>query len=546
MKRLLLGLSCLALSFSQQSLAQAQYAFRISFVNKNGTASLSEASTFLSERALSRRQAQGIAVDSLDLPVSPDYLDSVLTLTGGVLHVTSRWFNQCVLLLSDTSQMPALRSKNYVSSVARVGYFPSPLHLKGNPAGAALHANAQKPAGDAAYYGQSYTQTALVHGDALHDAGFKGAGKLIAVLDVGFLEINTHAGFDSLRNSGRILETHNFLTNSSNVDAYTIHGTASLSTMAGYEPGLYVGSAPLAAYALYITDDNYNEQPVEEDMLIAGLERADSLGADIANLSLGYNIFTGPITGAYTPDSLNGHGTLPAKAVNLATARGIFCVVSAGNEGGNSWNYLLSPGDADSALTVGAVDANKVPAGFSGPGPNASGRVKPDICMMGNPAVVFLSFNGIGGSTGTSFAAPQAAGYAACLWQAAPGATPYALRQAIIQSADHYSNPTPKLGYGVPDFSLALQQLGVAPTEPVVAAVRVGPVPFQGFLRVYLPEASTDYQLGLYHIGGAMVWQGSLSAGMQEVQLPGELAKGIYLLKVSGEKGVVVKRLVKE
>lgn len=542
MKKLLLTLAAIAF-LTQQGLAQAQHAYRISFVNKSGTASPGDAASFLSERALNRRLTQGIAVDSLDLPVSPAYLDSTLTITGGVLHLISKWFNYCVILLSDTSQLPALRARSFVRSVARVGYFSSPLHLR--PVQEALP-SVPKPAGDAAFYGQSYTQTALVNGDALHDSDYLGAGKLIAVLDVGFLEVSTHTGLDSLRNSGRIVDGHNFLKNNSEVDAYTIHGTASLSTMAGYEPGLYVGSAPLAQYALYITDDNYAEQPVEEDMLVAGLERADSLGADIASMSVGYNIFDGPgVAGAYSQDSLNGHATLPARAVNTATTRGMFCVVSAGNEGGNSWNFLLSPGDADSALTVGAVTLDKIPAFFSSPGPNSSGRIKPDICMMGDPVSVFLSFNMVGNSSGTSFAAPQAAGYAACLWQAVPGATPYQLRQAIIKSADHYNSPTPKLGYGVPDFSQALQYLNI-PQVMAGTALQVGPVPFENMLRVFLPAAAKDYQLALYHIGGALVWKGSGAPGIRDIHLTKDLSAGIYLLKVTGAQGTEVRRLVKK
>lgn len=550
MKRwlLCLALGLMAFGINQKAVAQAQYAFRVAFVNKAGTASFSDAGSFLSARALSRRAAQGIALDSLDLPVSPAYLDSTLTLTGGLRHVTSRWFNQCVILLTDTSQIPLLRNKSYVRSVALVGYFSTPLHLKSSGSNGSLSQNntALKGAGTPAYYGQSYTQTALVNGDALHDAGYTGNGKLIAVLDMGFLELNTHQGFDSLHHSGRLVETHNFLTANSTVDVSSIHGTASLSAMAGYEPGVYVGSAPHASYALYLTEDAYTEQPVETDMMVAGLERADSLGVDISSISLGYNIFTGPVMAAYTHDSLSGDATLPARAVNLATKRGMLCVVAAGNEGGNSWDYLLTPGDADSALTVGAVDAGKVVAAFSSPGPNASGRVKPDICMMGNPATVFLNGNTIGASSGTSFATPQAAGFAACLWQAVPTATPYDLRQAIVASADHYTAPETKLGYGVPDFGLAMQQLHVSPAPMPALDINVGPVPFRHLLKLTLPSVTGSYHLSLFGMNGALLWQSRMAAGTWEVNMPADLASGIYFLKVTGEKGTVVRKLVKD
>jgi len=49
----------------------------------------------------------------------------------------------------------------------------------------------------------------------------------------------------------------------------------------------------------------------------------------------------------------------------------------------------MTPGDADSALTIGAVDVNGIVADFSGYGPNAAGQVKPDVCAMGVATIIF-------------------------------------------------------------------------------------------------------------------------------------------------------------
>ena len=103
------------LIFSTSAFAQPQYGFRISFTNKGGTThSLSNPLGFLSQRAIDRRTKFSIAIDSTDLPVSPAYMDSVLTLTSGKLHMTSKWFNYTVLLLNDSSKILSLQGKPFI------------------------------------------------------------------------------------------------------------------------------------------------------------------------------------------------------------------------------------------------------------------------------------------------------------------------------------------------------------------------------------------------------------------------------------------------
>ena len=61
---------------------------------------------------------------------------------------------------------------------------------------------------------------------------------------------------------------------------------------------------------------------------------------------------------------------------------------AAGNEGAGSWYYITVPADADSIITVGAVDPSNVKASFSGHGPTADGRIKPDLVAQGAACVV--------------------------------------------------------------------------------------------------------------------------------------------------------------
>lgn len=454
---------CLLLVELSGSANALQYAYQVNFWNKNGTRPFSDSSVFLTSRSLARRSAQGIVLDSTDLPVTKAYVDSVLSLTGGTLHITSKWLNLCVILVTDTSRMSALNGIAFVKSKKMVAAYSTILHKGGfdSDGDEAASTPAYKTTSGAAYYANTWDQTNMVNGYHLHDLGYKGQGKLIAVVDAGYYGTNTHPAFDSLRTSGRIVDERNFTLASNSVYAYDTHGTEVLSTMAGYVPNTYVGSAPLASYALYIGEDNNSEQPIELFNLLAATERADSIGADIVTTSLGYNTFDNSSFDLVFSRDLDGKTTPAAIGANMATQKGMLFVSSAGNEGGNSWNMILTPGDADSALTIGSVDISGNCASTSGYGPNAAGRVKPDACTLGQPGAVASAAGGFGSNSGTSIATPEIAGWAACLWQGASNVTTGQLRRAIIKCASRFTSPGTQIGYGIPNFRCAAIQLEV-------------------------------------------------------------------------------------
>ncbi len=545
----------------EKSLAQ-QFAYVVSFTDKNNTPySLSSPSSYLSARAIARRTAQGIPVDSTDLPVVNKYIDSTLALTGGIFHGSSRWFNFCIILVSDTSFIHALSGKSFISSTKLVGVYATFLHHKAsNTTGSAVPTfkPAKKTTTDASYYGWTWDQTQIVNGNYLHNNGFKGTGKLIAVIDAGFTGADLHTGFDSLRNSGRILDTHDFVYNDNTIFSFDTHGATVLSTIAGYipnnPPNNYIGSAPLASYALYVTEDGASEQPIELYNLELATERADSIGADIVTSSLGYNTFTDHSLDLNFATDLDGKTTICSRGANAATKKGMLFVASAGNEGGNGWNMILTPGDADSALTVGSVDAAGSAWGTSGYGPNAAGQIKPDVCGLGHFAAVFTIGGGLGYQDGTSLSTPQMAGWAACLWQANPYATPYQIRQAIIRCASHYSAPTNHIGYGVPNFNCTEQLLNVSNTPPPYLPgswVAVIPNPFHGDLRISAyPDTNSDVEFRLLDVTGKSITTMTtfLFKGYNPLfTLPVEnLPDGIYFLKAISSSRQQVIRMVKQ
>ena len=109
--------SLLLIAAGKPQTAQAQgpqYIYRIGLADKAGSPPVSNPAALLSPRALSRRARLGIAVDDADRPVAAPYIDTVLQMSGGRLHTTSRWRNEMTLLLPDSSSLPALRAKSWV------------------------------------------------------------------------------------------------------------------------------------------------------------------------------------------------------------------------------------------------------------------------------------------------------------------------------------------------------------------------------------------------------------------------------------------------
>lgn len=534
---------------SSRSIA-LQYAYRIDFTDKNNTPfSLSSPAAYLSTRALARRSVQGISIDSSDLPVNPAYIDSVLTLTGGILHESSRWLNLCVILVTDSTQIHALDGKPFIKSKQYIAYYGSDLHHK--PTGS-LTTSGGKTTNDEGYYGNTSAQTNMVKGYHLHDLGYNGEGKLIAVLDAGFINTDTHAGFDNLRTTGRILDVHNFTLASANIYCCDTHGTEVLSTIAGYVPGTYVGAAPLAYYALYVTEDGNSEQPTELMNMLCAAERADSLGADVITTSLGYNTFDDHSFDFNFTTDFTGVKTVAAQAANIATKKGMLFVATAGNEGVTPWHMVLTPGDADSALTIGSVDGTGAPYISSGYGPNAASRIKPDVCGLGHLASVFIA-GGYGQLDGTSLSTPQIAGWATCLMQANPAATPYQIRQAIIMCASSYSSPGVQLGYGIPDFQCTEHILNVKETPSPLNGGRwisVAPNPFDHEITISAaPSENGNVTFTITDMTGKTLMSFSrfLASVYNQpfaVEMP-SLPAGIYVLKASTATQQAVMKLVK-
>ncbi|MCX7696599.1 MAG: S8 family serine peptidase [Bacteroidales bacterium] len=460
------------LFFFLQVFTQSGGYYRVVFKDKNNTPySLSHPEQFLSQRAIARRQKFNIPIDHRDLPIVPSYITEIQQL-GAILHNKSKWFNSAVFFVPDTNLLSQIRQKTFVQSIT----FLKPQNpVKNNKRRgsqsvildhwattvyeASLFASEQNEARINYDYGFAFTQNALLAVDYLHGNGFTGKGMVIAVLDAGFFKVNELTIFDSLRNSGRLLGTKDFVNPGGDVFAQSTHGMAVLSLMAGNVPGKLIGTAPHASYWLLRSEDANSEYLIEEDNWVAAAEFADSVGADIINSSLGYTTFDDSLQD-HTYQDMDGNTTLVTQAADIAASKGILVFNSAGNSGNNEWYYIGAPADADSIISVGAVDLNGVLAYFSSRGPTYDGRIKPTVCAPGHMVYAVTASDDVEQGSGTSFSSPILAGAVACLWQGFPEKRNTDMIDVVIKSAHKYTNPDNDYGYGIPNLAIASLLLG--------------------------------------------------------------------------------------
>ena len=514
---LLLSIVCFLAGILQaQSDGTAPHKYWVQFKDRAGSPyTLENATEFLSPQALQRRSVQGIALMENDLPVHPAYVNQVAA-TGAQVLNRSKWFNALTVEVADSSVLAAigmLPCVAHVTKVARVkkkttaDQFIQDLMKLYEQAEAEAAKKQLAATGADAFYGNADVQITMLKGEKLHNMGFKGDGMTIAVLDAGFYRVDQIAFFDSLRASGRLLGTRDFVEGGTSVFEDNSHGLSVLSTMAGYMPGIFVGTAPNASYWLLRTEDADSENLVEEDNWVRGAEFADSVGVQVINSSLGYTVFDDS-TVSHTYADLDGNTSRITIGADIAASKGILVVNSAGNSGGDPWRYVGVPADGDSVLSIGAVDANRDYASFSSLGPSADGRIKPNVTAMGQQVWVVTSSGNPGKSNGTSFSSPIMAGMAACLWQGHPAAKAMEVFKAIEQSADQYDAPDAKKGFGIPDFLkahaiLSQQALTKSVSDSVV---NVYPNPFiEGVTVEFYSTAEQDVEVKIFKLSGKQI-----------------------------------------
>ncbi len=504
---------------------------------------------FLSQRAIDRRQRQNISIVENDLPVNPAYLDSIKN--SGVVKIknVSKWLNQVLIETTDPSALNKINGFSFVMNTQLSRRIARPdviFRKKWNNEFKKIE-TVKEFKGVAGYnYGYSEGQIKIHHGDFLHDKGFSGKGMLIAVIDDGFYHYKTLPAFDSLRADGRIKDMYDFVDNKVDMNSEDAHGMYCLSLIASNVPGQMIGTAPHASFLLYRSENYYSESLSEEQNWIAAAERSDSAGADVITTSLGYYDFDNP-TFNHTYQDMDGKTTIIARGADAAASKGIIVLAAAGNEGKNTWHYIITPGDAINILTVGAVDVNGIPGSFTSYGPSADGRIKPDVASVGVSAVVQSAGGPFLTGNGTSFATPNLAGLVTCLWQAFPEFTSAEIMDVVKKSSSQYTTPDDRVGYGIPDFEIAynaLQKMRVERTAGAILGdkrIFIYPNPASAFTQVLIrPETSDGAELRLYDITGKLCYRKQVSFSAGQVSIitieRNNLPVGTYVLHLTDGK----------
>jgi len=534
--------------------------FVVKFNDKNNTPySVNSPNDFLSQRAIDRRTSQGIALSAQDIPVNETYVNQV-SLAGAQILNRSKWLNAVSIYCTDSIVIQNIQSLPFVQGVEPVkkpvlsaavpkfevenSYYTVPKLKKANT--------------DINYrnlfdYGPSFGQVSMLGGDLLHLAGYTGNGKVIAVIDAGFLIADQCETFDSLFINNQILGTWDFVARDANVYDDHYHGTYVLSTIGGNTAGELIGTAPKASFWLLRSEDAPTEYIVEEFNWVCAAEFADSVGADIINSSLGYTEFENPAQN-HTFADLNGSTAMASIGAEIASSKGIIVCNSAGNSGSDPWLHISVPADADHILAVGAVDANEIIADFSSRGNSADGRIKPDVSAQGVATVgqyqpgVFVVGNG------TSFASPLIAGMCASLWEAVPNLTSAQVIQKVKESCDQYNAPDSLKGYGIPDFAQVYYTVtGKNINYPAMSKIDlVGPNPFKDFISVRYYAADTQFiEIQIFDIMGKEVlykkqWCETRSYSSIDLQIPSGISQGMYVMQIKTKQEKTVLKLIKE
>ncbi|MGB3775984.1 MAG: S8 family serine peptidase [Leeuwenhoekiella sp.] len=502
---------------------------------------LQNPSSMLSQNAIDRKTKYNTDIDLRDVPVNEEYIERIKSLEAVEILSKSKWLNSIYIKGSKR----AIDDLLLLEFVTGIEFLNKSLNSPAKKLKIDHNKNNYQFLDDAYNYGDALNQIQMIDLISLHNLDLDGTGIDIAVMDSGFPNIETNPGFAKLNNENRILYSYDFVDRSSDVRGTGSHGSQTLSTMTGYLSNEYASSAPQANYYLFRTEFAPTESPVEEAWLLEALERADSLGVDIVNISLGYRDFDNSSYNHIYED-LDGNTTLAARAANLAFEKGMLLITSAGNGGQTDFKTITTPADSPNVLTIGAVDPDGNYAVFSSQGPTVDGRIKPDVVAQGQSTAIVNTTGDVQSVNGTSFSSPIVAGAVACLWQALPSLDNEEILQLVRESGHLYTNPTNQLGYGIPNFQSALDS-GLLldlnkDSSPNEIFLMKNPV--HDVLIFSIASQKDIFNLSLYNMVGSQILEAALSSLDNTIDIS-HLANGLYIAAVKDGNGINTFKILK-
>jgi subtilisin family serine protease len=411
---------------------------------------LAETRRVLGERCRWRRskvRPDEDLIDYQDLPVYAPYADRIKSSVPKIRAV-SRWLN-AVSVEAAADEIRSVAGLEFVKEIDLVRSFKRDEDTAG-----VQSANPEATAWRNPVYGSAFTQLNQISVLPLHEQGVSGRGVRVCLLDVGFRK--SHEVF----RLAHLVAEWDFVNNDNDVeqnrndpnDYSDSHGTATWSLLGGFKFGELIGPAFGADFILGKTETSKFEKPIEEDWWAAGIEWAESLGAEVVSSSLGY-------TDWYQFKDMDGKTAVTTRAANRATSLGVVVVNAAGNERRNAWGHIIAPADGYDVIAAGAVNAADKIASFSSPGPTYDGRIKPEVCALGVNNWIAANQNDGSDSytsgSGTSYATPLVAGVVALLLEAHRNWTPRQVRAALLNTAGNAAYPNNDFGWGIVNAAAA-------------------------------------------------------------------------------------------
>ena len=488
------------------------------------------------QEAHQRRLKHGSRIDYnwYDLKIDSDYINTIRSL-GITVENESRWLNAISVICSE-NDLDSITMLPFVKKIEPVkGYKKKHFEV-----GEDIH-----PSSRDFDYGNAQTQIQQINVHELHNQGYTGEGVRILVIDTGFdlshnafQNINVIDQWDVINNDS---ETANQNENEQNSNQDS-HGTKILSLIAANMPGELLGTAFDAEFLLAKTEDVSQEIQQEEDNLVAGLEWGELNGADIVSISLGYFDW-------YEYEDMDGNTAVTTIAIDIAVSLGLVCVTGAGNWANIDWYYIAAPADADSVISVGAVNNIGEIASFSSRGPTFDGRIKPEVCAMG-VSVWHVSSNNTTDyvtASGTSSSTPLTAGAIALIRQARPDLSPMQLREAILMTASIADNPNNTYGYGIIDATEALNYWSSSSISDPQAypvsynVLKTYPNPFNPAINIEITAVEELIKdVSIISFSGQYVqniFTGKIFNSTQTISWePNNLSSGIYLVRLTNDK----------
>ncbi len=544
-------------------------------------------------RTYSRRLKVNYIENSDDLPVNNEYIQQIESLGAKLRHIF-KWENAASFIVS-SSQINQIRKLPFVKRIEPVSIYSRGIEKS--------HIKLQKKNINSGQYGLSYNQLQSMNVPSAHsylmdERGFKapGEGILIAFFDTGFRL--KHNAFTKV-NKGQIKASYDFIDNDTSVeDPDSVfgnvnhpyyqnddHGTKTLSLVAGYDPGKFMGIAWGAQFALARTENTYydsvsgleTEIHSEEDDWASAIVWAESLGVDIVSSSLGYrdgfqdtvtiqNSSTKRKDANYQYSDLDGVTTIVSRAAQGAINRGMIIVNAMGNEGSDREGSLCAPADVDGVISVGAVDSTGLIAPFSSTGPTSDGRLKPDVVAQGVSVIVPVT---TGNSTytsgnGTSFSTPLIAGACALIMQSMGMRDNKKIREALYKSCSFLPAQTTidyRYGYGLPD---ALKACKLVVDSSHLSDKKTSDLKYCISSDNYIAskkaiqftiekaERTSDITLYVFTIDGSIVWKKNATVFPSEPTIiywngtnkyGNRVALGVYFCAIEYQKKIYGKKI---